>query len=179
MRTSGVVALWLVCGLVSGCPEDARTAADRRLDQELVKTINHIGVENAILTQHTLYPYHFVVGGEELNELGQRDFAVLARHFAEHPGILNLRRAPETPAELYEARVAQVTRRLKEAGVEPGRVSISDGAPGGPGMRSEQVVTIPQKTTELSTTTSSRETITKSKRQRIRQTPPDGWALPA
>ena len=74
MRTSGVVAICLVCGLVSGCEEDARTAADRRLDQELVKTLNNIGVENAIITQHTLYPvpcmvideanWHLLPGGD-------------------------------------------------------------------------------------------------------------------
>jgi hypothetical protein len=146
---------------VSGCQEDAKTAADKRLDTELVKTLNNIGVENAIITQHTLYPYHFVVGGDGLNELGQRDFAVLARHFAAHPGVLNVRRAEETPSELYQARVAHVTGRLKEAGVEPERVNISDGMPGGTGLRSEKVVTILQKATETSTQPSYRETITR------------------
>jgi hypothetical protein len=161
MRTSGVVAICLVCGLVSGCPEDARTAADRRLDTELVKTLNNIGVENAIITQHTLYPYHFVVDGEKLNDLGQRDFAVLARHFTEHPGLLNVRREEGISPELYKARVAYVTSRLKDAGIDPARVSISDGMPGGPGLPSEQVVTVLQKSAEPSTRSYSREAITK------------------
>ncbi len=161
MRISGVVAICLVGGLLSGCEEDARTAADRRLDQELVRTLNNIGVENAIITQHTLYPYHFVVDGEKLNDLGQRDFAVLARHFTEHPGLLNIRQGEGISADLYKARVAFVTSRLKDAGIDPARVSISDGIPGGPGVPSEQVVTILRKPLEFISKPYSGETITK------------------
>jgi len=150
-----------VGGLLGGCEEDARTAADRRLDQELVRTINNIGVENAIITQHTLYPYHFVVGGEKLNDLGQRDFAVLTRHFTEYPGLLNVRREEGVSPELYQARVAFVTSRLKDAGIDPARVSISDGMPGGPGLPAERVVTILQKSADPSNQSYSRETITK------------------
>lgn len=161
MRTSGVVAICLACGLLGGCEEDARTAADRRFDTEMVRTLNNIGVENAILTQHTLYPYHFVVDGEKLNDLGQRDFAVLARHFTEHPGLLNVRQGEGISPELYKARVAFVTSRLKDAGIDPARVSISDGMPGGAGLPSERVVTILRKSADPSARSYSRETITK------------------
>ncbi len=161
MRTSGVVAICLVCGLVSGCEEDRRTAANRRFDAEMVRTLNNITVENAILTQHTLYPYHFVVNGEKLNDLGQRDFAVLARHFTEHPGLLNVHRDETISPELYKARVAHVTSRLKDAGIDSARVSISDGMPGGSGLPAERVVTILEKSAESSAKSYSRETITK------------------
>jgi hypothetical protein len=161
MRTSGVVAICLVCGLVSGCPEDARTAADKHFDTEVVKTINNVGVENAIITQHTLYPYEFAVDGEKLNDLGQRDFAVLARHFAEYPGLLNIHQGAGVSPELYKARVAYVTSRLKDAGIEPARVTISDGMPGGPGMPAERVVTILQKSEDPSRKSYPREMITK------------------
>lgn len=160
MRTSGVVAICLVCGMMSGCEEDARTGADKRFDKELVRTLNNVAVENAIITQHTLYPYHFVADGEMLNGLGQRDFAVLARHFAEHPGLLNIRQGEGTSPELYKTRVAAVTSRLKEAGIEPGRVSVTDGMPGGPGTRSERVVTILQKEADARTRPSYEGTIT-------------------
>lgn len=160
MRMSGVVAICLVSGLMAGCKEDARTAGNKRLDTELVRTLNNIGVENAILAQHTLYPYHFVSDGDALNELGQRDFAVLARHFTEYPGLLNVRSGDGVSTELYQARIAYVTNRLKEAGVKAGRVSVSDGTPGGPGLRSEKVVTILQKGTDLSEKPSSGRTIT-------------------
>lgn len=148
MRTFGVVAICLVCGLLSGCEEDKRTAANRRFDTEMVRTLNNIGVENAIIAQHTLYPYHFVVDGEKLNDLGQRDFGVLARHFTEHPGLLNVRQGEGVSPELYKARVAYVTSRLKDAGIDPARVRISDGMPGGSGLPAEQVVTILRKPSE-------------------------------
>ncbi len=161
MKISGIVAICLACGLLSGCEEDKRTAADRRFDREMVRTLNNVGVENAIITQHTLYPYHFAAEGEKLNDLGQRDFAVLARHFTEHPGLLNVRQGEGISPELYKARVAYVTSRLKDAGIDPARVSISDGVPGGPGVRSEQVVTILRKPLQFITQPYSGETITK------------------
>ncbi len=160
MRTSGVVALCLMCGIMGGCEEDARTAADQRFDNEMVRTLNNVGVENAIITQHTLYPYHFVPDGEKLNELGQRDFAVLARHFTEHPGLLNVRQGEGIAPELYKARVAYVTNRLREAGIEAGRVRLADNLPGGPGLPSEQVVTILQRTQDAPKRSSYQGTIT-------------------
>jgi hypothetical protein len=163
MRLYSAIAICLACSLVIGCQEQTQSQTNENLDVELVKTINNVGVENAIITQHTLYPYHFVTDGERLNDLGQRDFAVLARHFTEHPGTLNIRRA-ETSAELYDARVAYVLGRLKEAGVETSRVSVSDGMPGGSGMPSERVVTILQKEsvpTRMTTGSASREMITR------------------
>ena len=161
MRTSGVVAICLIWSMAGGCHQDARTAADKRFDTDVVRTLKNIGVENALITQHTLYPYHFVVDGAELNDLGQRDFAVLARHFVAHPGLLNIRQGDGTSPELYKARVAYVASRLKEAGIAPGRVSVSDGMPGGPGLPSEKVVTILLKNTDLSAPPSSGRTITK------------------
>lgn len=161
MKMPAVVALCLVGSLAAGCTEDTKTTADQRLDTELVRTINNIEVENAILAQHTLYPYHFVLEGERLNELGQRDLDVLARHFLEYPGILNIRRGEGTTAERYQARVAYVTNRLKEAGVEPGRVTLLDGIPGGSGLASEQVVTILKKTSDPAPRLALRGTITR------------------
>jgi hypothetical protein len=102
-----------------------------------------------------------VVDGEKLNDLGQRDFAVLARHFTEHPGLLNIRQGGGISPELYKARVAYVTSRLKDADVDPARVSMSDGVPGGPGMPAERVVTILQKSADTSTKSYSQGTITK------------------
>ncbi len=162
MRLSCLVAIGLMCGLLCGCEENQTAGGDgKNLDVELVNTLNNVQVENAIIAQHTLYPYHFVAGGEKLNELGQRDFAVLAKHFTEHPGILNVRRG-ETAAELYDARVAQVLSQLKEAGIEMGLMSVSDAMPGGPGMPAERVVTIVQEEGTVSTraTTSSSGMIT-------------------
>jgi hypothetical protein len=146
----------LACVLLAGCEgEQAGNKAEKNLDVELVNTVNNIQVENAIITQHTLYPYHFVTDGAGLNELGQRDLTVLARHFKEHSGVLNVRKG-EAAAELYSARVAQVQSRLKEAGVDVGRVTISDGMPGGPGMPSGRIVTTTPQTSGGSSTSGSK-----------------------
>ena len=163
MRLLGTVVICLVCALLTGCQESLSEGGScRNLDSELVSTLNNISVENAIVAQHTLYPYHFAPDGEILNELGRGDFSVLARHFAQHTGSLNIRRG-KTPAELYEARVSFVIESLKEAGIKMSRVRISDGMPGGSGMPTERVVTILQKTAEDSGTlrTSSSGTITR------------------
>jgi hypothetical protein len=147
MKLCSTLVMGLACLLMVGCEQEQANQPvqdTRNLDVELVNAVNHVAVENAIIAQHTLYPYHFVADGEKLNDLGLKDFAVLARHFTEHPGILNIRRA-ETSTELYEARVAYVMSKLKEAGVETNRVSVSDGMPGGTGMPAERVVTILQR----------------------------------
>ncbi len=157
MRLCWTLVVCLLCGMLLGC-EKSVTEPDKNIDAELVKTLNNIAVENAIITQHTIYPYHFVTDGEELNELGRRDLAVLARHFTENAGALNVRRG-EAPAALYEARVAQVTESLKKAGIDMARLSISDDMPGGTGITSERVVTILRRPPQgLSITGSSRAT---------------------
>jgi hypothetical protein len=144
MRRCIAVGVCLIGGLLAGCSEEqtqSESQPDKSLDRELVRTLNNVGIEDAIITQHTLYPYHFVTDGATLNELGQRDLAVLARHFREHPGTLRIQ-GEGVDKSLYEARVAYVMGRLKDAGVETGRMSLSEGMPGGPGMPSERVVTI-------------------------------------
>jgi hypothetical protein len=146
MRFAVVVTIGCAGCLALGCQERvSREEAGRRFDMELVNTLNNVGVEQAILAQHTLYPYHFVVDGEELNELGRRDLAVLARHFRQRAGTLNIRPG-EVPAQLYEARVVHVAEGLRQAGVEADRVNIADGMAGGDGMSSERAVIILAKT---------------------------------
>lgn len=145
MKRYGILVACLVCGLIVGCEENRYDSrGGRNLDAELVNTLNNIGVENAIITQHTLYPYHFDADGPELNGLGERDLSVLARHFTDKSGTLNVRRG-DTPVGLYEARVTNVIEKLKTAGVDTSRLSISDSMPGGTGMPSERVVTILEK----------------------------------
>lgn len=148
MRLCCAMAICLSLGLLTGCNEQqAANQKDGNLDVELVKTLNNIGVENAIVTQHTLYPYHFGVNAGELNELGRRDLNVLARHFAQNPGLLNIQRG-DAAEDLYQKRIAHVVSGLQAAGVEMSRMSVSEGMPGGSGMLSEGVVTILQKEPE-------------------------------
>src|SRR5436190_13611283 len=76
-----------------------------------VQTLDDESISNAIITQHTLYPYHFVNGSAELNKLGERDVKVLAGHLVRTPGDISLRRGAEAQG-LYDARVASVTKAL-------------------------------------------------------------------
>jgi hypothetical protein len=142
MRLCYIMAIGLTLGALTGCNEpQAVNREEGNLDIELVKTLNNIGVENALIAQHTIYPYHFVADAGELNELGQHDLAVLANHFREHPGTLNVERGNETDT-LYEARMAHVLAKLKAAGVETDHMTVSEGMPGGSGMASERLIPI-------------------------------------
>lgn len=155
MRWYGVLAVCLACSLGLSCQESLHESrGDGNVDVELVNSLNRIGVDRAIIAQHTLYPHHFVADSAVLNELGTRDLSVLAGHFAEHEGTLNVRRG-ETAPELYEARVTHVIEELGKAGVDTGRMNIADGMPGGSGMPSERVVTVLKSSSGLSSVQSS------------------------
>jgi len=147
MRFGRTLGICVACCLVAGCEEYPRKEAGKNLDVELVKTLNNIGLENAIVAQHALYPYHFVANSDGLNDLGRRDLGVLTSHFKEHPGPLTIRQG-DAPAELYERRVAYVSQQLRQAGVEVSRMGLSDGMPGGTGMPSRRVVLILKEETE-------------------------------
>jgi hypothetical protein len=139
MRSYGAVTFLLACCLAAGCQEDnAKFKPDKSVDHALVNTLNNIGVENAIIAQHTLYSYHFVANGAELNDLGKRDLGVLARHFVQHPGILDVQRGDATE-DLYQKRVTFAVSGFQAAGVDTSRIVIAEGMPGGSGMPSEHV----------------------------------------
>lgn len=141
-KTNTVLVAVLAGVLLMGCEESATERPDERaVNTRLMNSYNDMAVQNAIISQHTLYAYHFVPDGPQLNELGERDLAVLIQHFARNGGSLNIRRHEASP-ELYQARVNAVRDRLREAGISKERVSISDSMPGGSGMASETVLVI-------------------------------------
>ena len=163
MKLCKIVIISLFYVLMVGCEENGQRSSEMRLiNTKLVTSINDIALENAIITQHTLFPYHFVKNSAELNELGQHDLAILAKHFMEHAGQLNIRRN-NIPADLYEARINLVLDMLKKAGIDKEQISISDGMPGGSGMASERILTILESTT---TSTPVQTTTTQSIRSR-------------
>ena len=145
MRMCTIVILAVLCISMLGCNESAKKSEpelDKRLiNTELINSYNDLAMQNAIISQHTLYPYHFVNNSAELNELGQRDFAVLAEHFKKNPGQLNVRH-DGVPSDTYEARAKVVFEGLKEAGIDVKRITMSDGMPGGSGVTSERLLTI-------------------------------------
>jgi hypothetical protein len=157
MKLSMITMTVLFCILIVGCQKNMDEGPNKHLiNSQLVNSYNDIAMQNAIVTQHTLFPYHFVTNGAELNELGRRDLAALTSHFMNHAGHLNIRRQ-NTPADVYEARVNLVHARLQEAGIDMGRMSISDDMPGGTGITSERILVIleqPSKGASSGTSTS-------------------------
>jgi len=146
MRKCTIVMTGVICLLMAGCGGADKGAKPVELDQGLINaglvdSYNNLAMQDAILAQHTLYPYHFVKNGAQLNELGRRDLAVLAGHFKQNPGRLNIRRDNVSP-DLYNARVQFVLNELQKAGVVAGRIAVADGMPGGSGISSERIVTI-------------------------------------
>jgi hypothetical protein len=142
----------LVCVLIMGCQENVKENPDKPvINRQVMGTYNDIALENAIISQHTLYPYHFVNNGAELNELGKRDLAVLIRHFTKEAGHLNIRKH-NISTELYKARVESVQKRLEEADISMDRISVSDYMPGGSGIASESILVILSQEDEVTTT---------------------------
>lgn len=155
MKLSMLITIVLFCVLTFGCQEETVESPNSHLvNSKLVNTYNDIAIQNAVVSQHTLFPYHFVENGAELNELGQKDLAVLTSHFIKHPGHLNVRKH-NTPGDLYKARVNLIRDRLQQAGIASKRISISDGMPGGSGMTSERVLVILEQESEGTSTTTS------------------------
>lgn len=145
MKRIIMITTFLFCMLTFGCQEDVQKKSNNRLiNSQIMKSYNDIAIQNAIVSQHTLFPYHFVTNGTELNDLGQRDLAALASHFIKYPGQLNIRQH-STAIDLYEARINMVRKRLIEAGIDKERISISDDMPGGSGIASERLLVILEK----------------------------------
>ena len=151
MKLSMIITLALACILTIGCQENVKEDPNKKLlNSQLINTYNDIALENAIVSQHTLYPYHFVKNGADLNELGKRDLSVLINHFIHQAGHLNIRRH-DISVELYEARIESVQKKLQEAGIMIDRISISDDMPGGSGLASESILVILSEEDDLAT----------------------------
>jgi len=132
-----------ILGGLAGCASSHSQAAvpePQLTDMGIVDSINDSGIRAAIITQHTLYGYHFAGDSRELNELGQRDLAVLISHFkGQGGGDLSIRRG-EISESLYASRVEKIKEAIKAAGVDLAAVRIADVSPGGAGMAGDDVV---------------------------------------
>ena len=141
MKATSILLAGLLAGALAACMSNRNPDLEGRDSMWVGDQIQSASLNQAIRVQHTLYPYHFETGSAELNDLGARDLRVLAEHFKDHPGELNVRRG-DASQSLYESRVAKVQARLAQAGVKGGKVAIKDGAPGGQGMPSERLIVI-------------------------------------
>ena len=121
-------------------------------DSWMVSSLQEQTVRNAVLRQHTIFPYHFEGDSAELNAIGKRDLAILAGQFRNHAGRLNVRR-DEACDRLFQERVASVRAFLWHEGVPPGNVRIADACAGGDGMDSEQTMEVLRRSREKKTAT--------------------------
>lgn len=143
IKAGFVIELILIGILCCSCQEAEQgpLVDERMVHSELLNTLNDIAIENAIVKQRTLYPYHFVEDSEQLNELGQRDLSILAKHLKDYPGIINIRK-DNAGDSLYDARIANISDQLQQAGVDLSQIKITDGMSGGRGMASSDVLQI-------------------------------------
>jgi hypothetical protein len=139
------LSLAAVAVIACGCqrhPPGPQQHAD--VNVALVRALNQSAVDEAIIVQHTIYPYHFVRHSAQLNRLGERDLGILLNHYLSFPSPeqpLNIRRGPE-PEPLYAARVETILTAVTAAGVDADRIDVRDGLPGGAGMASDRVILI-------------------------------------
>lgn len=137
-----LAASLLMCGCQGG--DRPQPGQHDRVNAAIVQALNQSAIDEAIIIQHTLFPYHFVPHSAQLNSLGQRDLNVLLGHYASFPGPeqpLNVRQG-DTPSALYEARVQTVARAIADAGISRANIEIRDGFAGGPGLAAEHVIVI-------------------------------------
>ena len=139
-RPTPLALLALLLAAAGAC-HSGETPQRAEIHRWMIDSYNDDSVAQALITQHTLFPYDFVDDAPVLNELGDQHLQVLARHFRDYPGPLNVRQG-DTPQALYLQRVAAVRTALAQAGVRAERVAISDGFAGGDGATSERVLTI-------------------------------------
>ena len=147
-----MLLLSLICAvLFCGCQKQlpVPTVDEDAVNRKIVDTYSDLAIQNAIIAQHTLYPYHFVNNSPQLNGLGQRDLSVLVQHFQDNPGQLILQQGG-TEERLYQSRFQTVYEKLLVGGIPDGKIQISDGMPGGDGMASNSIIEIleTEKTTE-------------------------------
>lgn len=135
-------------------PKGPINESQRATNTAIIQGYEAEQITDAIIRQHTLYPYHFVENSATFNELGWRDVRVLSAHFVSYPGPLNLRKG-ETPEVLYKARVKAVVDAMTTAGVKADRIKVTDGLPGGDGLSSDRVVQILEKMASDTSTAST------------------------
>jgi hypothetical protein len=139
-----VLTMGLICAIViCGCQEEqaVNTLDEDAVNRKIVDTYSDLAIQNAIIAQHTLYPYHFVNNGAQLNGLGKRDLSVLVQHFQDNPGQLILQQGG-TESLLYQSRAQTVYEKLLAGGIPDGKIQIADGMPGGDGIASNSIIEI-------------------------------------
>lgn len=147
MKTKKVLIAMSLVGaiLIIGCQEqqiaDPNPVDKNAFNRAVVDTYSDLAIQNAIVAQHTIYPYHFVANSVELNDLGMRDLSVLIEHYKQNPGEITLQQG-SVEGLLYQSRAQMIYEKLLEAGIPQDKINMTDGMPGGEGMPSTAVIEI-------------------------------------
>ena len=144
MKLKTVFVIGLCCSiLLVGCQEQQAgpTVDESQVNRKIVDTYSDLMIQNAVIAQHTLYPYHFVNNSALLNNLGERDLAVLIQHFQENPGQIAVQQG-KTDKLLYQSRAQTVYEKLLAGGVPDSKIKIVSEMPGGDGIQSNAVIEI-------------------------------------
>lgn len=142
MNPKSILTCSLVATTLAGCWSPANEEVmPGRQSQWTGDVIRAAAINKAVVTQHVIYPYHFVSNSAELNPIGLRDLSVLADHYRKHPGALSVRRSGASQT-LYDQRVLAIMDTLKASGVAIERLTLGDTYPGGEGISSERLVMI-------------------------------------
>jgi hypothetical protein len=139
-----VLTVTLVCVVVfCGCQEQQAgpTVDQSQVNRKIVDTYSDLMIQNAVVAQHTLYPYHFVNNSAQLNGLGERDLAALVQHFQENPGQITVHQGKTEPL-LYQSRAQTVYEKLLAGDIPDSKIKIVSGMPGGDGIQSNAVIEI-------------------------------------
>ena len=118
-----------------------QAACDRPPVRPEVRALQNLQIENGIIRQRTVYPYHFLPDTAALNQLGTYDLQILAQYFERHSGKLNVLRGHAGNA-LYEARVGSAMQQLAGLGVQTDRLQVVDEFSAGDGMLSARVIIV-------------------------------------
>lgn len=134
-----LVVVSLLAGLMGGCVAWQKDAALMRAEGEArMASYQDQALINGILAERTLYPHHFYLDTELLTAHGLRDLEILAAHYRNHPGPLNIRQG-HVDDELYAARLARVEEQLGQWGVAVDEMTMTDTSPGGDGILSQRL----------------------------------------
>jgi hypothetical protein len=145
-RKAWMAASLLCIVFIAACaPQEKMSMTDginkNKVNKATLAIYSDMAIQNAVITQHTLYPYHFINNSADLNPIGRRDLSILIEHYKQNPGTLIVRRDPIN-RQLNQSRTQLVHEKLLQAGIAQDTIKITDGMPGGDGMPSSSVIEI-------------------------------------
>ena len=87
---------------MAGCSLSSQPLTERRdRHVSLINSLFDGQINDAVITQHTLFPHHFIAASAALNEHGERDLHALSTHLREHLKPPMLEKETSTDVTVY------------------------------------------------------------------------------